>query len=644
LINQEGGAFLDENVHLVVGPAATRERIRYELEDWLPSVAKEPDRVIVYFAGHGFVNKGRGYLAPWDVDRHRLDETAYPMKELGTAMATKVKARWKVLLIDACHSGKVIPDSSNEAVDASLNDLPKAFLTFSATRENQQSFEDPKLGGGFGLFSYFLVQGLKGAADVAPCDGIITADELVEYVRWQVRNYSKAHKASQTPNERGPFDENMILGVGKGCPAKIPASEEQNLTGTLVIEANTDDVFIYLDDDDQTRGKVDHDKSLRLPGIVRGLHVVRGVRQGYEPDSKQVVVVPGEVRTVTLRIVYQQHKKSAQDLLQRGERLLFEHKSSLNPLEVYVPRKENLTKARDLFLAAFKQDPHYAQAAYRLASAYVLLSEEKEALKWFREVVRIDPTNVEARTEYAGALIESGDTDQAIRELLEASRVEPKNDIIISLLGRAFLDKGVWDLALKYNTEAIGLRAENEQAYLWRAEALRQLARHDNSYSLALYESARDDFRRFLRMTDFSTSLGSQVGFYFIGFGVGRRRHADRDVAYKAQRGMAYTGICHCEQKLGNLVLAVSYCQRALKFDANDATAHFFLGNAYRELFNQSVNDKAPRCQYLLNARSEYARTVKSNPDIDEAKIARSYLEEIAMTVSKLRCGSFSSK
>ena len=49
-------------------------------EDWLPSVAKPADRVVVYFAGHGFVQGGRGYLAPGDYHmtvhrdglRHRL--------------------------------------------------------------------------------------------------------------------------------------------------------------------------------------------------------------------------------------------------------------------------------------------------------------------------------------------------------------------------------------------------------------------------------------------------------------------------------------------------------------------------------------------------------------------------------------------
>src|SRR5678816_2875126 len=55
LISTEGGNFRAENVHKLVGARATLAGLRYELEEWLPSVAKDDDRVLIYFAGHGFV-------------------------------------------------------------------------------------------------------------------------------------------------------------------------------------------------------------------------------------------------------------------------------------------------------------------------------------------------------------------------------------------------------------------------------------------------------------------------------------------------------------------------------------------------------------------------------------------------------------
>src|SRR4051812_19633387 len=65
LISPEGGNFRAENVHKLIGPKATLSNIRKELETWLPSVARENDRVVIYFAGHGFVYGGKAYLAPY---------------------------------------------------------------------------------------------------------------------------------------------------------------------------------------------------------------------------------------------------------------------------------------------------------------------------------------------------------------------------------------------------------------------------------------------------------------------------------------------------------------------------------------------------------------------------------------------------
>ena len=139
LISHEGGAFPAENVRMLTGAQASLANVRQAVEEWLPSVAAPSDRVVVYFVGHGFVKDGRGYLAPWDVDPDRLEETAYPMASLGDVMANRVRAHWKVLLTDACHSGKVTAETTNEALDRQLGSLPRNFLTLSAATEREQA-------------------------------------------------------------------------------------------------------------------------------------------------------------------------------------------------------------------------------------------------------------------------------------------------------------------------------------------------------------------------------------------------------------------------------------------------------------------------------------------------------------------------
>jgi tetratricopeptide (TPR) repeat protein len=626
LISQQGGSFPAENVHKLIGSQATLYNLRHELEEWLPSVANEQDRVIVYFAGHGFVKEGRGYIAPWDVDPSSPETTAYPMNLLGAVLAGKVKARWKVLLTDACHSGKITPESTNEAVDEQFRELPGGFLTLTATREREKSYEDPNLSTGFGIFSYFLVQGLQGNADNNPCDGVITADELIEYVRSEVRSYTRARGVSQTPTDHSDFDNNMVLAVNKGCAnTSLPPPAS---SGSIVIEANMDGVDVYLDD--RLVGTVANGKPFPLPGLATGIHIVKGVKIGYEPDTKEVMVVPGQERSVTLRIQYRrEYKRSSIDLVDRGEALLFKSTSSFNPLAPYAPSRQtetDLKKARDLFTKALKEDPSYAKATFDLAMACQLLSDETAMLAAFRQAIQMEPGYTEARVQFAGALIEKGDPDEAIRQLTEALRLEPKNDVAYSHLARAYLDKGIWGRAIESADQALFLKPRSEQAYLWKADALRRQAAEavDRARRPAIYVEALESYRSYLDLTNFNSPIGEKLAYYFIGLGLGSRGHADRQIVYAYQRSLAFMGLCDCEAKLGNLQRATDYCQRAIKYDPEEPLARFLLGNVYRDLFNRT---KAR--EYLISARSNYARMVQINPDLELSRNARDYVAQI---------------
>jgi uncharacterized caspase-like protein len=80
LISPEGGQFPAENVHKLIDGQATLENIRHELETWLPSVTHPEDRVLIYFAGHGFVSNGTAYIAPHDIDLKNIAGRRIPWK------------------------------------------------------------------------------------------------------------------------------------------------------------------------------------------------------------------------------------------------------------------------------------------------------------------------------------------------------------------------------------------------------------------------------------------------------------------------------------------------------------------------------------------------------------------------------------
>ena len=219
-------------------------------------------------------------------DPKRIPATGYPMDDLGAVIGGKIKARSKILLTDACHSGAISPEDT-ESLNTRLGDLSKSLFSLTASRARELSFESADLKGGHGVFTYYVVQGMEGAADTSG-DGIVTADELAEYVHTQVRDYTASR---QNPtSDKANYDPQMLLAYipSKAKPTAAPAAR----FGTLVFDSNMDGVEVFVDG--KTIGVLEKGKPVTAPGLPPGEHTVQGVKMGYEPDGpRQEMVYPG---------------------------------------------------------------------------------------------------------------------------------------------------------------------------------------------------------------------------------------------------------------------------------------------------------------------------------------------------------------
>ena len=66
-----------------------------------------------------------------------------------------------------------------------------------------------------GGYRYYLLQGLKGAADLNR-DGIVSLQELYEYIEQQVSQKSRAVGGNQHPMMKGELEGVMPLVKGRG--------------------------------------------------------------------------------------------------------------------------------------------------------------------------------------------------------------------------------------------------------------------------------------------------------------------------------------------------------------------------------------------------------------------------------------------
>lgn len=599
LISPEGGRFKAENVVLLTGAKATLAGIREQVDKWLPSVAKDDDRVLIYFAGHGFLYQGKAYLAPYDINLDNIAATGYPMDELGSVIGSKINARYKILLTDACHSGAITPDET-QAMNKTLASLNSSLFSLTASRDRESSFESPELEGGHGVFTYYVVQGLNGAADTDG-DGIVTVDELAEYVHTQVR---EATGARQNPTfDRGTFDPKMLLAYvpSHARPAAPPAPK----FGTLVFEANKDDVEVFLDG--KSIGVVSPGKPLTLPGLQPGEHIVKGVKMGYEPDGPRTeTVYPGQDSTVTLKILIPRRRnKAALDLLDKG-------------IEFYQKGYEqNYRQAAGLFEQALQMDPTYSQAAFYLGLTYNALFDEDKAAQYYQKAIGIDPDYLEAHANYGGMLLDVGNVDEAIRQFNLVLQRDPRHTDALTMLAQAYRFKQLYPQSIESAGKAIQLAPKRAEPYLWLGDSQRLSGK---------YADARNSYDSYLKLSDFDSKLAGKLNYYVLGslIGMGRKKRAATQDIWKDLRSLAYFGICDCERKLNNFDSAIASCQRSLSYDPRDPYAHYALGLTF---MTKAVNTGS--VAELDPALKHFQQMIEINPDLDEAKTARQNISNI---------------
>jgi len=218
-------------IFLRTNEQATLREIKSILGTQLAGQANDPrDTVVLYFAGHGMRDRVTGsfdpdglskYFLPYDTSRTDLYSTALEMDEITNILRRLVPER-VVVLLDSCFSGAAggrspfDPKAAGERVPISGEFLDRmahvgkgrVVLTASGPDESAQESSDF----GHGVFTYFLLEGLHGAADLNG-DGDIDVHEIYAYTSKKV---GQATRGKQNPKLKEPDLVGQIL-IGRGA-------------------------------------------------------------------------------------------------------------------------------------------------------------------------------------------------------------------------------------------------------------------------------------------------------------------------------------------------------------------------------------------------------------------------------------------
>ena len=214
-----------EHVWLLLDEEATLDNLRRTLGTSLRRSAGKEDTVIIFLAGHGATETdpsspdGDGlekYILPINADPMDLYSSAMPMSEVARIFQ-RISSERLVFIGDTCYSGAsggrtILAGGTRATVSgAFLERLSqgKGRVILTASDANEVSVEKDEIK--HGVFTYYLLEGLRGKADVDG-DGVITVDEIYRYVSEKV---PQATGQDQHPVRKGEITGQIVLGVVK---------------------------------------------------------------------------------------------------------------------------------------------------------------------------------------------------------------------------------------------------------------------------------------------------------------------------------------------------------------------------------------------------------------------------------------------
>ncbi len=228
-----GGGLSGDRIQILLNQNATAGRVAEAL-DALLEKTKEGDQVIIYFSGHGDVERKTisqpGFLLCWDSpSRVYMGGGTYSLAYLQEVVSTlSLQNKAKVFIItDACHAGKLAGSQINGSQLTAAN-LARQYaneIKILSCQPGELSLEGVQWGGGRGVFSYHLIDALAGMAD-RNGDRLVTLGELDRYLEDHVT--AEAAPQSQVPLLLGNKTEQMAT-VNEKFLAQLKKEKAQDM-------------------------------------------------------------------------------------------------------------------------------------------------------------------------------------------------------------------------------------------------------------------------------------------------------------------------------------------------------------------------------------------------------------------------------
>ncbi|MEW6114093.1 MAG: caspase family protein, partial [Thermodesulfobacteriota bacterium] len=271
------------------GKTELEKYLFYELRQ-----AGKDDTIVLFFSGHGAVDPkrpGEFFFLTYDADPEYLEATALNMT--GLRFLRSLDCPRVVMIADACHSGGFTDWQARSSViplKLFLRDFTSSSgrVIITSSRPDEYSLEGSRMDNG--VFTHFLIEGLKGAAD-KDGDGVISVKEAYDFVYDRTR---AATGGAQHPQFTGSVEGVFPLSVSASFASRPPT----------VLEILTDPPGAEVYVSGKLVGQTEADGSLVVKHLPMGRPLpIKIMKKGWREASIAPVTFSRDMLHVTGQFV-----------------------------------------------------------------------------------------------------------------------------------------------------------------------------------------------------------------------------------------------------------------------------------------------------------------------------------------------------
>jgi V8-like Glu-specific endopeptidase len=195
----------------------TLENAIYDFFD--PDNSTTDDILLFYYSGHGAPGAGNIYIASSEIDPDKPNRKGFSFSEL-TNEINNCNSMRMVTILDCCYSGTInlakgdddaAVKIAKERIDEGSRNIEqgqgKYMLAASQGYQEAYSLQEKD----HSIFTYYLLEGLKGNENSLDNYGNVTPESLTKYISREIRHLPDQKRLNQTPIMKSEASGDVIL-------------------------------------------------------------------------------------------------------------------------------------------------------------------------------------------------------------------------------------------------------------------------------------------------------------------------------------------------------------------------------------------------------------------------------------------------